>query len=452
MEMCAPANCDDGWEATVTLSDDVIIPELCVFRLARPTAATARSVPKARTASTTAAAPPRVRVTPLVRRVPWTPLPTATRVPRGTCLQADRPRASPRLALVDRRGKVIWTGVRCVPQIACPPGEYATESSAECSTCPPGTYSVRTSISIPIVHYYANQDGDSICKPTACAPGSGAAVGATHPTSNCQVCGRGEFSLGDDQPCAPTACPVGVEGSDLEKGNCLPCAEGYFSAGGADQCKQARCAFFPLGAKDSLTSCQAPIVMAQPRGRVPIPLAPQGSAAPIGSTDPLADCVTCGAGSFSPGGTIPCAPTQCVAGSAAPAQATSATANCSQCAAGTFSEGGTESCDRQTSCPQGFSSPAGASSAQGQCALYAICKPMACPLGTASNAVAATSPTDTCVLCPAGYSLQIPLKVRANTWLLGRFLLAGSTDADLRTAQRELPPLRYFIPKSFHLA
>ncbi|RHY64026.1 hypothetical protein DYB30_001794 [Aphanomyces astaci] len=276
MEMCAPANCDDGWEATVTLSDDVIIPELCVFRLARPTAATARSVPKARTASTTAAAPPRVRVTPLVRRVPWTPLPTATRVPRGTCLQADRPRASPRLALVDRRGKVIWTGVRCVPQeclpgwsyhvnatsatdcgpcdvgfssnggsspcfpIACPPGEYATESSAECSTCPPGTYSVRTSISIPIVHYYANQDGDSICKPTACAPGSGAIVGATHPTSNCQVCGRGEFSLGDDQPCAPTACPVGVEGSDLEKGNCLPCAEGYFSAGGADQCKQAR--------------------------------------------------------------------------------------------------------------------------------------------------------------------------------------------------------------------
>ncbi|RHY97063.1 hypothetical protein DYB35_007284, partial [Aphanomyces astaci] len=177
--------------------------------------------------------------------VPWTPLPTATRVPRGTCLQADRPRASPRLALVDRRGKVIWTGVRCVPQIACPPGEYATESSAECSTCPPGTYSVRTSISIPIVHYYANQDGDSICKPTACAPGSGAPVGATHPTSNCQVCGRGEFSLGDDQPCAPTACPVGtassVEGSDLEKGNCLPCAEGYFSAGGADQCKQARC-------------------------------------------------------------------------------------------------------------------------------------------------------------------------------------------------------------------
>ncbi|KAF0719637.1 Aste57867_899 [Aphanomyces stellatus] len=341
-----------------------------------------------------------------------------------------------------------------VLQIACPAGQYATESSEECMTCPAGTYSVRPCAPDLVVGArdltLFLQNGDSVCKPTECPPGSGAVEGATDATKDCQVCQAGEFSLGDDHPCAPTSCPVGtasaIVSSDLEKGHCLPCAEGYYSAGGRDQCKQALCpagAYFPIGAKDSLASCQVCPAGTFSDGTAK-PCANTtclpGSASPLGATTAQGQCQQCDLGSYSPGGAGQCRPTKCKPGFEPVVNMTTASAECVACAAGTFSEGSTKTC-KPMQCKPGFASNrTAASDPTATCTLCATgwfsadgssqCAIMQCSPGTASNATGATDISSTCAPCPQGtFSLGLDGPCLPTTCPTGTAAPAASTDA-----------------------
>ncbi|KDO22229.1 hypothetical protein SPRG_22300 [Saprolegnia parasitica CBS 223.65] len=351
-------------------------------------------------------------------------------------------------------------------QAVCPPGMYfplgAKDSLESCTLCPAGQFSPGAQMP---------------CANTTCAPGSASPMGATDVQAQCAPCPLGTFSTGASDQCHPTDCAQGYEpvSTMASATTCKACTAGYYSHGGDQVCTPMTCApgssSAAVHATHTNATCikcplgtlalAAPIlasrrnVRTEPRQHTSVRAilprraepALRGTASPSNVDHPVDFCVTCAPGTYSPGGTLRCTPTQCAPGYAASAGATDPLANCTICAQGNFTIA--QTCTGSVVCPVGFGAPAGASSAQDQCVLCdpgyfslgqaapcaavtcaagsgapqgtatcqpcapgyysiggtgadAVCKPMTCASGYGSSATGATDAAATCTLCPAG--------------------------------------------------
>ncbi|KAF0770856.1 hypothetical protein AaE_002526 [Aphanomyces astaci] len=115
-------------------------------------------------------------------------------------------------------------------------------------------------------------------------------------------------------------------------------------------------------------------------------------------------CQVCSAGFYSPGGSVECKPTNCLAGYSSPAGSDVEVEQCSPCAAGYLSLGGSSQCEL-AKCKPGYATPPAAAGGCVQCASGyhssgGATKCIACSCDPGSTCLSPDSAT--CSPCPNG--------------------------------------------------